>query len=228
MDWSLLSSLGSAALVWPLALVLGLVLFPTARRPADVGLWLLSLGLASVLVAGVKVAFYGWGTGVPAWDLTCFSGHAMMAAAFWPVAFASLLDDSVAGRRAGAMVGLGLAAAVAASRVFLQAHPPSEALAGWLLGTAVAAMGLRALGGGRPAPGRRAWVSGLVLSAMLMGLGHWVPHLPSEQWFQRLAVLLSGREHPVDRQRWRAPAIPGTLTGLARPAMGAEYNARLA
>lgn len=229
MDWLFLTSLGSAALVWPLAIALGLVLWGEQVRWADVVRWWLGLALASALVAGTKVLFYGWGTGIRAWDLTCFSGHATLATAFWPVAVAALAGNSRWGRWLGGLGGLGLGVAVAVSRVALHAHPVSEAVAGVLLGALVAGVGLAALKTRRPpATLRRVLPAGLAVLAVFVGAGRWVPSVPTEDWLQHLGVVLAGRDRPVDRRHWQAQ--PDALSTSARGAVvrGAEYNGRLA
>lgn len=229
MDWLLLTSLGSAALVWPLAISLGLVLWGVQARRARVVCWWLALALASALVAGTKVLFYGWGVGIRAWDLTCFSGHATLAMAFWPVAVSALAGASGWGRWLGGLCGLGVALAVAVSRVALQAHPVSEVVAGVLLGGLVAVVGLWALGNRHPsAPVWWVLPAGVATVALLMGVGHWLPHLPSEEWFQRLGVSLTGRDGPVDRRQWQTRPGEMSMSWPDASWKGAEYNVRLA
>ena len=152
-----------------------------------------------------------------------------MATAFWPVAVAALAGNSPRWRWLGALIGLVLGGAVAVSRVALHAHPVSEAAAGFALGALVAGVGLSALKTRHtPATLRRVFPAGLAAVALLMGAGRWVPHLPSEDWFQRLGVALSGRDSPVDRGQWQAQ--PDGLSMSAQGALvgGAEYNGRLA
>jgi membrane-associated phospholipid phosphatase len=204
MDWLFLSSLGSATLVWPLAVALGFLLWRDQVKWVGVARWGLALALASVIVAVTKVLFYGWGTGIRAWNLTSFSGHATLATGLWPVALAALAGQSRWGRWLGALCGLGLGLAIAVSRVALQAHPVSEALAGVLLGSLVAGVGLAALNNRQPpAKLRHVLAVGVAVAALLLAAGRWVPHLPSEDWFQRLGVALSGRDGPVDREQWQ-------------------------
>lgn len=229
MDWLFLTSLGSAALVWPLAIALGAVLWGEQVRPAAVLRWWLALAVASALVAGTKVLFYGWGTGIRTWDLTCFSGHATLASAFWPVALAALAGESRQGRWLGALCGLGLGGAVAVSRVALHAHPVAEAVAGVLLGALVAPLGLAALETRHtPATLRRVLPAGIAAVALIVGGARWVPHLPSEDWFQHLGVVLSGRDRPVDRGRWQAQPDGLSMSAQGAVVGGAEYNGRLA
>lgn len=230
MDWLFLTSLGSAALVWPLALALGLVLAAERVPLARLARWWAALALASLAVAATKVLFYGWGTGVRDWNLTCFSGHATLATAFWPVALAAAGAQARWARWLGGVSGLVLAGAVAVSRVELHAHPVSEALAGVLLGLPVAVLGLRTLQERQPLRRHPVLLAGVVGAAFLAGLGRWVPYVPSEQWFQRAGVALSGRDKPVNRHRWlaRTAVVPMSGQDPAARVPRIQWSARLA
>jgi len=203
-DWRIFVLPGSAWLVLPLVAVLGAVLAardPSARGP--VLRWWAAIAVAVLLVAASKIAFYGWGTGVRAWDLTCFSGHTVMAFAVWPVTL--MLSMPVARpalRTAGLIAGVLLAALIGYSRIPLGAHPPSEVLAGVALGGAAALVGTRAMWR-QQLPLQLAPVLAVLVVLALALPGRHLPVLPSEKWFAAAGTALSGRDAPVNRKKWR-------------------------
>ena len=203
--WEVFIAPGSALFVLPLVALLGVVLATgdrSARGP--VLRWWCVVAVAGGLVAASKIAFYGWGTGIHAWDLTCFSGHTVMALAFWPVALALLVPPRRrAWRRAATVIGFACGLLVGISRIHLGAHPASEVLAGTLLGGAAAACGLHALRHHRwpPVPTVLTGLACLLVAARLSR--HPAPTLPSERWFATIGTALAGRDAPVDRHRWR-------------------------
>lgn len=100
--------------------------------------WCLLFAGGLILVAASKIAFVGWGIGIEAIDFTGFSGHAMRSAAIIPVIFyLALLPKAPAARWWAVLLGMCLATLISVSRVLLQFHSISEALSGWLLGSAV-------------------------------------------------------------------------------------------
>ncbi|MEO6919853.1 MAG: phosphatase PAP2 family protein [Collimonas sp.] len=100
--------------------------------------WCLLFGGGLILVAASKIAFVGWGIGIQSIDFTGFSGHAMRSAAIIPTFFYLALQPRTrAVRWAAVLLGLCLATLISVSRVFLHFHSVSEALSGWLLGSAV-------------------------------------------------------------------------------------------
>lgn len=208
-NWHVFIAPGSALFVLPLVVALGVVL--ALREPAARGAvlrWWGAVGTAVALVAASKVAFYGWGTGIRAWDLTCFSGHTVMALAFWPMALALLVSPRHrAWRRTAAGVGWLVGVLVGISRVPLGAHPPSEVLAGALLGGAVALYGLHVLRDHRWPRWPTVALGALCLLAALWLWRHSAPTLPSERWFAAIGTTLAGRDAPVDRRKWASPPL---------------------
>nr|WP_255682267.1 phosphatase PAP2 family protein [Luteimonas sp. BDR2-5] len=174
---------------------------PEARRRALH--WALLVLATLILVAASKIAFYGWGTGVRRWNLTCFSGHAVLAWLTWPC----LLMLTVPMRHPKARIlacvaGAAIAMVVAWSRVELGAHPVSEVVAGSVLGLAATLVAVRML---RPlALGRGAFVVGLPVLVLALWLGQaGSVRVPSERWFAKAGMWLSGNETAVDRGAWR-------------------------
>lgn len=220
-DWRWFVVPGSALCVLPLVLLWGAALWPRADARRAVLCWWTAVAVAVLMAAGSKIAFYGWGTGVRAWDLTCFSGHTVLAFSLWPVALAVLVPARPHGLRLLAVLaGIAFAVLIAVSRVKLRAHPIPEVVAGMMLGGVVAAIGLRALWRHALAPRATATVLGLlVLGAALATLpgGHF-PMLPTERWLAHVGAALAGRDAPVDRRRWRDVSIlsPATETSLSR------------
>jgi len=96
----------------------------------------------------------------------------------------------------GAVMGAGLATAVGISRVVVEAHSPSEVALAWLLGCAVAASVLLALGAARP---RHPAL--IVAPLLLLGSFHTpaATYLPSHSWEVRVALWLSGQPQPFTR-----------------------------
>lgn len=188
-----------------------------ARRA--VGVWVLCLASASTLVAVSKIGFYGWGTGIRAWNLTCFSGHAVLAMGFWPVLGCILVPPKWPRWRLVVVVaGLILGVLVAVSRVIVRAHPPSEALAGLLLGAAVVGRGWHAVRAVHLPLRGDVLLLLLVVVLMWWGDSHLNRALSTEKWFRQVATALSGRDKPYTRSKWLREVTvlpaPPTVTPL--------------
>jgi membrane-associated phospholipid phosphatase len=161
--WSHLSALGGLDITAPVAF--GVTAWLACARGWRLALaWCLLFGAALAIAAISQMAFIGWGLGIESLSFTGFSGHAMRAAAVFPVAL-FLLAHQTGGwwQRALVLAGALLAVGVAAARVQVGAHTPSEAVAGCLLGLGTAALFMahalataaRLAGSGRPAAARR-------------------------------------------------------------------------
>jgi membrane-associated phospholipid phosphatase len=165
--------------------------------------WLVATCAAGVLVAVSKIAFYGWGTGVKAWNLAMPSGHATLALALWPLLLAALVPvQRRVWRHLSMTIGILLGIACAGSRVVLHAHPLSEAVAGSVIGLVVMAIALPAMQTLQLVIPR-----GVIMGAGLLVLLLWaVPyslHIPTETWLARSGAWLAGRQAPVARKDWR-------------------------
>ena len=207
LNWSLITHLGDAALVLPLivAAALGLALQGTPQRRAALT-WCAIAATSLLLVAASKIAFYGWGTGVRAWDLTCFSGHTVSAWLTWPALLMLSAPRHYRALRIGMLcAGIAIAAVVGWSRVPLGAHPVSEVIAGTALGAAGAWLSVRALRD-QALGGRGLGVVMAVLLALALVSQTSVARPNSERWFQAVGVALSGADAPVDRRAWRKGA----------------------
>ncbi|HAT33935.1 MAG TPA: membrane-associated phospholipid phosphatase [Janthinobacterium sp.] len=168
--------------------------------------WCLLFGGGMAVVVLTKVAFIGWGIGVSSVELAGFSGHAMRAAAIFPVAFFVLLKNAgPRARVAGVAAGVVLAVLIAIARVVVHAHSVSEVVTGCLLGLAVAFAFIwhaRAV--------REVVVSRVLIALSLCGLlfTPTVEPVPTEQWMQQLALYLSGHERPFQRGDWKVTQRP--------------------
>ncbi len=219
MNWAWLTPLGNALLLVPLMAVTVLALLWRARgQRREVLRWPLALLAAVALVAASKIAFYGFGFGVKSWNLTGYSGHAVVALGFWPVFLMLLVPVRMITLRTLLMLaGVALGLAVGYSRIALGAHPPSEVLVGAILGGLVAAVGvghLLRLQLGTPVA--------VALLAAMVALPLWKPewisaHLPSERWFARIGTELSGREKPYRRATWLREGRLVSVPGAAQP-----------
>ncbi|MDR7098312.1 membrane-associated phospholipid phosphatase [Lysobacter niabensis] len=201
--WHLLSLPGAAGLALPLLACAALLLAHHSSDGARAARrWLLAAAGAVTLVIACKIAFYGWGTGIRAWNLTCPSGHAVLALLLWPAFLGLLVPPHRRAWRAlaittGVLVGIGCGV----SRLMIHAHPLSEVLAGLALGGLAAVLALRAVRGQRLALRRAAFAAAAVL---VLGLGMAVIPigLQAEHWFAALGARLAGREQPVQRKAW--------------------------
>lgn len=169
MDWRWLVAPGSFFVIAPMTLLGGALLAGWNRQWRPVLRWWCLFALACILVAASKIAHYAWGTQIAAWELTCFSGHSMLAFAFWPLALA--LAAPAGARRTRWLLwslGIGIAALIGLSRVRLGAHPWSEVIAGSLLGLLAGSLAMNGL---RRWHFPRPLVLVLVLAAGLLWVG---------------------------------------------------------
>ncbi|OYU78892.1 MAG: phosphatidic acid phosphatase [Burkholderiales bacterium PBB5] len=211
--WPLITRLGEAQILLP-ALLLACALLAWRRGAARwAGAWLTLTATAAALTTATKVAFIGFGWGLPALDFTGISGHAMFAAAIWPPLL-RLAEGHWPLRRPGSGVWLGalLAALVAVSRVMVGAHSWSEVAAGFALGGAVSAAALW-----RPSLPRQPLWRGVPLLLAAWGVLGTAAAPPSRthDWVTRLALAAARREQPFLRG---APAPGGAR--LMAPAVG--------
>jgi membrane-associated phospholipid phosphatase len=203
--WYFVTRLGEIQLLAP-AVGLGVWLLGHCAPGRAVAVrWLLGLLAASMLTAASKVAFMGWGYGVARWDFTGLSGHAMYAAAIYPVLLAvmAVWVFGAAGRGWGALAGAGVALVVGWSRIEVHAHSGSEVALGLLAGALVSALVLRHFTTVEGGFSRLTLALPVVLPVVLgvwLGLGvHWAPPPRTHQWVTALALRLSGHERPFTR-----------------------------
>ena len=206
--WQLFTRLGEAQILLPLALFVVLMM---VRRLADRSMamqWLVLLAAAVVLTTATKVAFIGWGVGSTSLDFTGISGHAMFAAAVYPLVLAALLPVTATRARAvGIAAGGLLALMVGVSRVVVDAHSVSEVVAGLVLGGAVSAATLRR---GPPQLRLNPWLAPFA-ALWLFSTPVVAPPSQTHSMVTRLALALSGHPLPYTREALRpgGVSVPG-------------------
>ncbi|HIE5355359.1 TPA: phosphatase PAP2 family protein [Stenotrophomonas maltophilia] len=185
--WLFLSNLGDSRWLLPMAMVLLLALPRSEARFKR--RWALAIAATAGLTLASKLAFMGWGLGIQRLDFTGISGHAAMSSAIYPMVGVLLATAFRNRAHIGAAAGVGLAVAIAASRLPLHAHSLAEVMAGLALGLASSAWVLRC---GLPTERIPTWAMGAAVMAGL-ALPLAVPELHTHRLVIALAKLLSGR-----------------------------------
>jgi membrane-associated phospholipid phosphatase len=195
--WQLVTRAGEAQILLPIALLAAAMLLRRGdARPLAVW-WMALLGAATLLTAASKIAFIGWGIGMPELDFTGISGHAMFAAAVYPVLLGTLASRAPrAGRQRAIAVGYAIALLIGTSRVMVGAHSVSEVLTGLLVGGAAsgAALTLVQIPSGLTGPVVPAFVALWLALAPV--------HAPASQAHSaitQLALAISRHETPYTR-----------------------------
>jgi len=193
MSWTQLFELGDLTLTLPLAAAMAAGLLG-ARDWRGAGAWALLFALALGIVGAAKLAFLGWGTGLPALGFKAPSGHAAGVSVVFPTLFYLLLRNSQAPlRRLGAGLGVALGAVVAALLVLAGEHSPAEAGAGWLVGCAASLAAIRLAG---PAPAPRP-LAGLACALLAFAGVAWaMQRAQVGYWMIKVALALSGNARP--------------------------------
>ncbi|MFT9639856.1 phosphatase PAP2 family protein, partial [Alcaligenes phenolicus] len=170
--WTSISRLGDAALTIPLAAVCGAWLATSMHGWRITASWLMLLGGGMLAVGVTKVLYAGCGIEIRAIHFRMISGHTMLAASVWPMAFLLALHDGWHVRaRIALLPGSALAAAIATARVLDHAHTVSEVAVGWIVGMLVMLTLLRWKAAPLLLPWRRfpAAASMLVVSSIAYG-----------------------------------------------------------
>jgi membrane-associated phospholipid phosphatase len=217
--WHALTRLGEAQILLPAALLAALELLRHATTRALAWSWMTMLAITVLATTATKVAFIGWGLGVPEWNFTGVSGHTMLSAAIYPLLFGALtLGRSQRVRVVALLFGAALALLVGVSRVKVGAHSSSEVIAGWVLGGAVNLAAWVLLRVPRAPIG--AWVPAALAVWLLIMPVH-APAAATHSMVTRLALSLSGHQRPYTRadmlREWRHGAKPLHGTGPSGP-----------
>ncbi|VTU16447.1 phosphatase PAP2 family protein [Variovorax sp. PBL-E5] len=196
--WHLLTRLGEAQILLPAALLTTLGLLRQADARALAIWWIASLAVAILVTAASKVAFIGWGIGWPELNFTGISGHAMLAAAVYPLLLGTLAPSaSRAGRPLAVAAGFGLALLIGVSRVVVGAHSVSEVLAGLMVGGIASAMALN--WEDLPSTGPVSPLVPAVVALWLMLMPVHAPVSRTHAMVTKFSLLLSGHSLPYTR-----------------------------
>lgn len=206
--------LGDLALTVPAALGIAAALAAARARRAALA-WLLLFGAALGIVGADKIAFLGWGGGVPALDYRAASGHAAGVTALSPMLLALLLPRR---RRAAVVAGLAVGLSMVTLLVAQGEHSVAEALAGWAIGALASACAvalhrgpacvLGKLPRGRPSPRghvpgtqagpladapRARWRCAAAGLGVFLAAALLLRSAPTGYWLVQTALLLSGQ-----------------------------------
>lgn len=156
------------------------------------------MAVAAFVTTLSKIAFLGWGIGNATLDFTGVSGHAMFAAAIYPLLLGAVFAQQPIGwQRVAVGIGAALALLVAVSRVMVGAHSVSEVLAGMVVGGSVSAW---ALGRGHLPRVRVPVLLPLALAAWLAVTPAHAPPSQTHGWVIQLSLSLSGRDRAFTRR----------------------------
>jgi membrane-associated phospholipid phosphatase len=196
IPWMHITSVADTVVTLPAAATIAVWLI--AGRAQRMALWwclLFICGLA--VVVATKIAFIGWGMGISSLDFMGMSGHAMRATAVFPVIFYLVLQRSPAVVSAsGVMFGILIGVLVGVSRVALNVHSVSEAVAGCAIGVAVS-LGFIWMSRGLPRPHLNHRIIALGLFALLPT--SYANPAPTNRWMNAVALYLSGHDMPYGR-----------------------------
>lgn len=171
--WTLFTNMGDAAITLPVAAVC------TGWLAINhIGLaWRLIGALAAgiAIVGATKIVYAGWGVSIPATDFRVVSGHAMLATSVWTVAITLQLKWWRLPPFPGVGAGIAIGALTGFSRIMDHSHSFPEVIAGWILGTLVAAFFLRIAINVELARFRPVWSTLSLLLVSTLAYGHKAP-----------------------------------------------------
>lgn len=199
--WMALTHVGAAAAILPMVPAIGLGLWQE-KRHAVATTWAAALFVAIVIVLVSKFAFIGWGLGIARLDFTGISGHTLLATAILPVVCA-WLPLPRAGSVLAILLGVVLVVLVGWSRVILGAHSWSEVVAGWCLGALVSGIVVFRMRDSTAIPRDFSVMRGLIMATLLVMVSMsqtMAVILPAHSLEVRIALALSGRDHPFSRR----------------------------
>lgn len=189
--WLKIIHLGGTAVMIPAACAIAALLL-TGRAWRMALWWCLLFAAGLGLVAASKIAFLGWGLGIPSLDFKTLSGHAMLTTAVIPVIFFLLLQwASPVVWSGGIGLSIILSAILTICLIAFNFHSASEAIAGCTLG-GIVSLGFIKMSGTLSTVrlNRR-----LILFSILAFLAVQYAKPPSiEYWIERAALYISGHD----------------------------------
>jgi len=198
--WPLVSQFGESTYLLPAALLTALWLCHRGQTSSALR-WLAGVAVAAGITLVSKLAFFGWGVGIAPLDFIGVSGHSAMSATILPVLLYLCAPPSRPWMaRLGAACGVGLALLIGCSRLVLDAHSPSEVVAGLVLGLVVSLTFLSSPDGKAlprsivPLAAALAIFTALHTLPMPTGASH-----AAHRLVVSMATFLSGREQPYHR-----------------------------
>ncbi|CAM3616372.1 hypothetical protein BS639_22235 [Rouxiella silvae] len=141
MSWNSLTYFGDSMLLLPTGVIIALFMAWKVTGRLTPWAWLFTFGITGLIVSISKFIFLAWGMGSATYNFTGFSGHTTMSATVWPV----LLWLLTGGyrrciHRTMVTIGFLLPVLIGISRVVLNAHSPSEVIAGLILGISASSL----------------------------------------------------------------------------------------
>lgn len=229
ITWTHITRLGEFSFMSLLAFAIAAWLFVEGKKRT--ALWwgaLFAAGMGVVTVT--KMAFIGWGIGIGSLDFTGFSGHAMRAAAVYPVLLWLLLQKApLPLRAAGLMLGFTFAGVIGVSRLALHAHSVSEVAAALLLGGAVCVAFIRIASSSESSSDRRVFNPlHIVLGVLMLLPAPYLRPAPTQQWLTEMSLFFAGHDKPFMRARskeTRPPAPQQTQSSLSGIRLRAPFPA---
>jgi membrane-associated phospholipid phosphatase len=196
ISWTTITTFGDAVVMLPAAIAIAAWL--AASGPRRLALyWIALFGSAAALVTFSKIAFVGWGIGLPGLDFTGISGHTTFALAVIPTMFYLAWPAALRiGRASGALFGIAFGLLIGISRLTLHAHSVSEVIAGCALGLAIS-LGFILLASAHAKPRLNLIAAACWCCALIAGL--YAEAAPTQHWIERVALNLSGHDQPFRR-----------------------------
>jgi len=189
--WAAVSDLGDAAMTLPLAVACIVWLTRSSAGRHGAAAWTLMLATGMALVGTTKLLYAGCGIQIRAIDFRVISGHTMLASAVWPMTCAFALTGWAPVRPSTSLsLGLALGALIGLARVFDDAHTPSEVVAGWAVGSAVALSFVWRHGAPRVDARYRMLAAGSLLAVTAIAYGR---HAPIQAAIELYSPFLCGR-----------------------------------
>ncbi len=191
--WAAFTKLADSNFTMPLAALLAVWLV-AARAWKPFFQWSFLFGSGIVLVVATKIAYIGWGAGIPALDFTGISGHTMRATAIAPALMAILLQQQTPRiQKIGLLAGLVFGIAIGISRLAIHVHSVSEVVSGCLLGALVSLSFVHLIRNRAIVFDRKLLVIGIAALLPVLTL----KPAPTESWMESVAYYLSGKERPA-------------------------------